>query len=149
MIAKSLVIYFDLGVEVKKMHEYDGEQNQHNNDDQITNDFRDSMVGLRNKLLIDLRQKLSKQYDSATKAKPHVLKDHPESKISNTSFEESKLTLIMNLNRTMTALLKTMLCCNFQILIVKAADRTLNHQRIIWILQIVTFGHFSFHSSKS
>ena len=80
MIAKSLVIYFDLGVEVKKTYEYDGEQNQHDNDDQITNDFRDSMVGLRNKLLIDLRQKLSKQYDSATKAKPHVLKDHPESK---------------------------------------------------------------------
>ena len=91
VIAKSLVIYFDLGVEVKKMHEYDSEQNQHHNDDQITKDFRDRMVGLRNRLLIDLRQKLSKQYDSATKAKPQVLKDQPESKISNS--EESKIEI--------------------------------------------------------
>ena len=63
VIAKSLVIYFDLGVEVKKMHEYDSEQNQHHNDDHKI-------------LLIDL---LSKQYDST---KPQVLKDQPESKIS-------------------------------------------------------------------
>ena len=77
VIGKALVVYYDLGLEVKKMHEHDSEQEKEaNSEDMLDTQFRSNMIGLRNRLAFDLRQKLSKQYDSSKKSKSPIAGDH-------------------------------------------------------------------------